>query len=521
MTLSNILKPGLKGVFYGRHSTDKQEMIMQRNSVENMVKKYNCEIVDEFMDPGVSATKKKINQRSALKKLLKAADENKFDFVAVYASDRLARNPIEHQQIRMTMRIYGIPIIESRNERLYDSGEDELIVQLLYDGLSKFEADNIRIRTRDGLISRAKNGHWTGGKAPYGYRYNSKQHKFFQYPEEITIVQNIFNLYMKGEGFHAISKQLPLKANKGKVWTKDKVKGIITNPFYAGYLSWGKRTSKSKNSFVDRESWILVQSHYIEPAITKEKWEYCWQLYIQKKNRKLTPKQFKTSFLLKDILVCKHCKCHLTTKDQTTTSNTGKKYGSKIYQCKQCNVRIESDNIHNYVITRILNDIRLSDPKHIQESVIESFNKDIESLQEKVKVLQDALTNYEKQLNNLKIEIQKLMTSDINEHQRKLISALTIYRMELNNRITLTQDFTKETSQKIVSLQELHSNQYTWETTISNAFKSPDNLEQTDIRRLLIQVVEQIEVDKKLNVSYKIRNNLKKQKVDEQIEFSF
>ncbi|OEH92571.1 recombinase family protein [Bacillus solimangrovi] len=521
MPLSKVLKPGMKAVFYGRHSTDKQEMMMQRNSVENLVQKYGCKITNEYLDSGVSATKTNIAQRKALSKLLNAADNQQFDFVAIYSSDRLARNPIEHQQIRMTMRLYGIPIIESRSERLYDTEEDELIVQLLYDGLSKFEADNIKTRTRDGLISRAKHGHWTGGKAPYGYRYDKQKHRFITFPEELVIVKEIYDLYMKAEGFNSIAKQLPKESNHGKQWTKDKVKAIVTNPFYAGYISWGKRKPNAKGTFIDRESWILIKSSYIEPVIAEEQWEHCWQLYMNKRNRKITPKHFKTSFLLKGLVLCKHCQKPLQTKDQRTSGSNGKKYGSKIYKCSSCSVRVDADELHENVLTQVLNDIRLSNPEKIQQGVVNSINRDILKLEDDIKGLESALGNYEVQANQLHNELQQRMKADISERSKKLMDVITIYRVNLNNRIELTKHLIKEKMKEITELKQNQLNSQSLQLALNSALQDQDNLENSDIRRLLVQLVEKIEINKEQKVSYTLRNDLKRKEITNQMEFLF
>lgn len=133
--LNDVLQSGMKGVFYGRHSTDKQKMDMQRGSVELLMKKYHCEIVHEYLDPDVSAVKKTMEQRKALQQLLKDAELKKFQFAAVYSNDRLARDPIEHELIRRHMLASGIPIVVANTESLYDSGD--LLAQLVRDGVTK------------------------------------------------------------------------------------------------------------------------------------------------------------------------------------------------------------------------------------------------------------------------------------------------------------------------------------------------------------------------------------------------
>ncbi|UTW70210.1 recombinase family protein [Anaerobacillus sp. HL2] len=83
--------------------------------------------------------------------------------ISIYRStnnDRLARDPIEHLTIRLTLRELGIPIVISATEKLYDSRNED-ISQLLQDGFSKYEVENIKIRTLDGLKNRARNdGYW-------------------------------------------------------------------------------------------------------------------------------------------------------------------------------------------------------------------------------------------------------------------------------------------------------------------------------------------------------------------------
>lgn len=57
LPLAILIQPGMKGTFYGRHSTDKQTMRAPRTIANEFAKKYNCEIVFEYEDSGVSRRK--------------------------------------------------------------------------------------------------------------------------------------------------------------------------------------------------------------------------------------------------------------------------------------------------------------------------------------------------------------------------------------------------------------------------------------------------------------------------------
>lgn len=169
--LSELLKRnGLKGVFYGRFSTDGQNVETQKHLCHEFAKKHGIEIIDEYIDENVSAFKKTLDKRQQLDKLRKDARTGSFDCVLVYRADRLARKIDQHMQLWGEFRELGIPIILTESEKLYttDSPTD-IMVDI---GLSSLESENTRIRTRDYYNSHTEIGKWLGGKLPYGFRYS-------------------------------------------------------------------------------------------------------------------------------------------------------------------------------------------------------------------------------------------------------------------------------------------------------------------------------------------------------------
>lgn len=519
MSLHETLRPGMQGAFYGRYSTNKQEMLMQQHSVNVLASKYECQLIENYLDKGVSARKKTIEQRKELQRLLNDASSRKFDFVIVYKGDRLARNPWEHQYIRTAMKLYGIPVIESATETLYTDSKN-IIVQLLQDGLSKLEVDRILERTRHGIETKAGKGYWMGGKAPYGYRYNKENHTFVPYPEEIEIVKLIFSLYKKAEGFDSIASQLSEEYPKSK-WTKEKIKRIVTNPIYSGYIAWGKIKPTAKNSLLERESWIYAQSDLIEPIISKEEWEFCWKLYQQKRQNNLSPKRYKTRFLLKDIAHCKQCNKLLETKNQQTSGNNGKKYGSNIYFCVNCKLRIEADVLHT-IVDKILNDIRVNQPEQIYKGVKQEILKHIQQIQNDVIELENALGNYSIQINQVEHEIRNRLKPELIDHHRKFLDILTTYRLSINERMKQTKKQIEDKNKQIVQMEQVDAAQKTWDIILQDAYKRRSDIAQTDLRRLLIHLVAMVSVDKNNKIDYQLRHNLiRNTSSDAQLELQF
>lgn len=329
-------------------------MSAQRSMANEFAKKYDCEIVCEYEDAGVSARKTELDDREGINSLLKDAIDRKFDFVVVNHHDRIARNPVEHQRVRMILASCAIPVVISSTESLYDSGD--FIVDLIKDGTSKFEVDNTRMRTRDTAKTILNEGKWTGGKAPFGYLYDKSTKTFSQCEDEIKIVRRVYELYRKQEGFQSIA--VLIGRETGKSINKTVVREIITNPFYAGYLTHHRKKQNARNSLCNVESWQMVKSHLIQPIMTLEAWQETWAIYEQRKSGELSPKMYKTSFFLSNLLSCSVCDKRLSCKDQSTfDKKRNKQYGTRWYCCTSCNYKVEANRIHA-VIDAIVSDLK-------------------------------------------------------------------------------------------------------------------------------------------------------------------
>lgn len=515
MLLSEVLKKDMIGVFYGRHSTERQNMKPQLDSAAELVKKYGCIIVKKYLEPGVSAAQVPMKDRPKLQQLLKDAKEKKFQFIVVQNNDRLARDPIEHLTIRLTLREIGIPIVVSATEKLYDSRNED-ISQLLQDGFSKYEVENIKIRTLDGLKNRARGGKFTGGNAPFGYRYIKEEKRFQSYPEELQNVKKIFDLYKKGDGFEAVANKLPPGSNKGKDWTKEKVRTIVTNPFYAGFIGWNKRSNASNTSINDKELWILTPSDYIEPIITKEVWELCWQIYNSRRKKQVSPKQLKTSYLLKDLLICKTCKHEMKGKDERTSIRYGKEYGEKVYKCETCSIKFPAEKLQDQVVNSILNDVRTLKIHQVQEKVSTSLKHEVIQLKKDLQDLETALGNYAIKQSKIKIRLQEVMKFKLDKN---LIGALTVFNQEINNRIQHTEYQIKQKHNEIELKEYAEFNREAWNVVLNQILVDRSKIQPIDIRRLLLPLVKKLLITPNGEVEYYLRIDTKKRIVTDQLAF--
>lgn len=395
--IEDVLQKGARVAFYARYSTSKQDYAMQLSEVQRFLQRYPCQLTYSYIDDATSAVKLSMEKREKLQNLIEGARKRQFDAIVVYKGDRIARSTVEHQQFRKLMNELEVPVIISSTREMYTSGG---IVQLaVSDGLTKMEYEYIKERTSDTLKSKQKRGEWAGGKAPYGYQYIVEDKTFQRIEMEWNTVQCIFKWFKRGYSITKIVNELKSQKNEEheslERWNKEKVKGILTNPFYAGYIATYRF---EEGKLTDRSKWILAKNTSIEPVLTKEEWEYIMQLYEEKKQKPHNPKRYNTPFLLRDILYCKHCHQLMKTKNKSRKKN-GKVHGGRWYYCDSdgCDYKLSMEKIH----------------EELEKSIYPSL---LERAEEKTrnavgKQLQDEINWLEKQLKVIEAQTNKILTA--------------------------------------------------------------------------------------------------------------
>lgn len=367
----------LRAAFYGRHSTKDQEMMMQENTAERFCKKYGCEIVEKYLDPDVSATKVKMTQRKALLRMIDDASDGKFEVILVYSDSRLARDPIEHAQIRIALR--DIPVFLCDTETLYNPEHAEILSQLIRDGVSKFEVDQTSERTRDTFLYMVKNGEAINGRLPYGYVLRGDRFVVESF-QRVQQLRAIFTWYANGDGFSAIARRLGWIKADHVTPKKERVKSIVLNPFYAGYRSMDKVKKKARMSFQPMEQWIMGVDPQIEPILSFADWQTCYDLYVRKQRGEIAPKTFKTPFLLAGLIVCGDCRKkgmeHLLRGQNRQTRATYGRTGPRFYECPECRLCIDMGALHHILIDAVFHPW-VSKNEREWETVVERVNEKI------------------------------------------------------------------------------------------------------------------------------------------------
>jgi len=501
--MTSILQEQLqnkKGVFYGRVSSQEQDLQMQIDSCKGFSEKHNCDIMIDLQKyvEKISATRVPLNKREALMEVIKAVKNKEYDFIVVYNHDRLARDPLEHLRLRKWFTELKVPVYLSSSNQVYSN--KDILSNAIRDNYSKIEADNIRVRMKDSIFSRVVfHGKWTGGKTPFGVQYQYNQvlgMKVLQFEMDKTeIIVKIFEQYKGGLGFNSIAAYLNINHPlSGQQWSKERIKSIITNPIYCGYLSINKRKKGSRNSTTNRDEWVMEKYKELEPIIKLVEWEYCYDLYMKRKTREISnPKHFSTPYLFKDIIQCKQCGNQLLTKNQSSG-----RHGDQIYYCGRtlnCHIRIVAKKLDDYLLNYIKKSEILNINTIQQDVIVERFHEFYNSQKQELEIKKNCL--YQK-LEELRHDYDATQTQLhpllVTQSDRVAIEVLQTLSAILTNDITDTQLNLKRNSEEIKRLDRLELESNHWHHFLNDTLPVQKD-KPHQVRKLLFVLFERIEID--------------------------
>ena len=302
----------MRVAFYARVSTDEQA---ERGNIQSQVdfaKKYfdlygqtnGITGYESFLDDGVSGIISLV-ERPAAAKMLADAKTGKFQIVYVYRLDRLARS-VKHvldtyeflEEINVSLR--------SMTEPFDTSTPTGKFFMTLLASIAALERDTILERTMLGKERAAKEGRWSGGQYPYGYRIGDDG-KLETYEPEAEVVRLIFKLYLEGMRMVPLAEYLnardiptPTKSKKlmhastGK-WNAGHISIILRNRAYIGEY----KTLLSSKFQKDGVTLII-------PRIISED-DFLKTQKIIDINADKARSGRKRMFLLRSIIYCGHC----------------------------------------------------------------------------------------------------------------------------------------------------------------------------------------------------------------------
>lgn len=272
-----------------------------RNYIQIQKEKGWQEYQEEFDDPAFSG---KNMERPAMRRLLKAVEENRIQAVIVYKLDRLTRNSRDFHYLLELFETHNIGFISATESIDTKSPQGRLMTAIMAQ-FAQYDRELDQERAKDFHLARAKKGLWCGGLAPLGY--DSKDKKFTVNEEGAKLVRRVFDLYLKFRSPSRVAEELnrldfrrqAYKTKKGRLFggkpfDDDSVSRILQQKIYVGKIVNSRTRLEFSSQYppiIEPEVFDKVQA-LMEEHARHERTEYCTN---------------KHSFLLKGVPRCGKC----------------------------------------------------------------------------------------------------------------------------------------------------------------------------------------------------------------------
>jgi len=245
-----------KAVAYLRVSTDAQAnedrhgLDVQRNEILEYCQKNNIELIEQYIDAGVSGSKM---IRPALDKMLKDAESKAFTQVIVAKLDRVARDTFAQLWIEKELLKHDIEIV-SVAEPMSAADPAGQLFRTMISAFATFERARINDRMTGGRLEKAKTGKYSGGRPAIGYVVDKNTKSLSVNNQKTEAICLVFKLREAGHSFDAIAQKLNVLGHTtatGKSFSKVQVKRIFDRKeLYEGIYKYSDITTQGMHEAI-------------------------------------------------------------------------------------------------------------------------------------------------------------------------------------------------------------------------------------------------------------------------------
>ncbi|MFB6466471.1 recombinase family protein [Cytobacillus sp. Hz8] len=427
-----------KAALYARVSTEEQvtegfSIQAQIEDIESYAKRNNMEIVGRYIDEGVSG--KSISGRPEMKRLLKDIEGKNFSTVIVYKIDRISRKSKDAMEIAERCEQANVSLISLNENFDIATPMGKMIFQIM-SNFSEYERNSIVDRAKMGMLQRAKQGLYNGGRV---FGYESVNKELIMNEEEAHVIRLIFDYAEQDLGYKAIVSRLNTmgyKTKRGADFSINTIKTILDNPIYIGkirfnlYQNWAEKHRMGKN-----EDFILVEGKH-EPIITQDQWNHVQQI---RKKRSIRPAQSNAPYILNGLTRCPECGYGMVSG--SSKGAKGIKY--RYYVCGLFHNKGSRADLAERQVFEELN--RIASEPYVLKRIIDNINQKRRQaktpITEEINVLQSKLNKVEIRINNITNELMddpsmkaifKPKLKELKEEELKIQTKLEALNTELD-----------------------------------------------------------------------------------------
>ncbi|MBI2868495.1 MAG: recombinase family protein [Chloroflexi bacterium] len=305
-------------------SEDQRERDTIRTQQDELARRLESDpsavLFKRYADNGVTGTRP-LADRPSGKQLLRDAESHLFNELWIYNLKRLGRKKIDLLVLQQRFKSLGIKVISLQEGELTGIGFD------IHAILADYDREYFLNLSADGMNRAAREGRYTGGIVPLGYKVVGQKQTAHLEPStetmwadlsEADVVRRLYN-HLTLDGWSCVriakefnglglptdyihdNREVEIKGQRKKhtqgVWRSGHIRNLVVNPIYKGVLQYGRRSDKP-----DRE--VISKTIPSLALVSEEVWNAAQETL--KRNRTIGPSAGRV-YLLKSVIKCGNC----------------------------------------------------------------------------------------------------------------------------------------------------------------------------------------------------------------------
>ena len=463
-----------------RVSTMKQvgendDIPQQETEVRRMIgSRTDWELKKEWYERGVSGFKKKLKDRDVIQNIIRAAEDNEFDILAVFAHDRIGRNKDEiPPQISYLIRLCGVEIWSATEGEIQAKTHTDDLINFIHFWKAEGESKKISERVTPSIRRINEEGKYSGGRAPYGYEVYSTGKKHFKYDKimkdirinekEMEVVKLMFEIAdSKGYGCARIADYLNERGYRnrsGKLWRFNVIFRMLQNPIYKGHKRY--HTVRDETStLLPKEEWILQPYNEALQGIDTDLWERVNEQIDERSVTRNNPVHGsfaqRGKLLCNGLAYCGYCGYKLNSHHSfsTYTKKSGEKSQYKLYRykCPDSYVDREKHEVtvfsakkyEKQVEDTVKDFIQRIDLSDVTDKIQKNKNRDLERREKEILKLKESEAKINKSLGILNDEVVRVLLGESKFTEETLTKAIEKSERDLSEVKSKISDMQRE-----------------------------------------------------------------------------
>ena len=451
----------MKAIGYCRVSTEEQvlegfSLDTQEQEIRRYCQENDIELLNVYIDGGVSAYKNAMKDRPQGKFILEHILNKSIDCIIAISDDRMFRQLEDSLVVGNICEKHNVKLIYTRQQH-YNQGDPatNFLMKNMNSLINEYYTLIYSVKVKEGIKSKIRKGEWNG-QSPFGYNLVKSHLQVNE--EEANVIKLIFDLYLnRSWGAEKICNYLNENGirppKNSKYWSKTSILCMLKNEAYTGITVYNKRAPEgSGKKYNPQNEWLVIPNTHT-PIISKEDFEKV-QESMEKKRKNVDYSKVDRSAIssapLAGLVFCSNCNnLYLQTSG---ISNSGKKIyyyqcGSKRHGNTVCNrhnipaVLLEKFVVYQLqeILTSDMYRERFEEQLRLRIESLKAKKKDVSKIKSDIKKLS---TQKEKLLNLMLEEDDKLIVDTYKDKLNSVLSQIAFQNETL--KVYENIDFEKE-----------------------------------------------------------------------------